>query len=48
MPVVARPLVSALLRRLRSDYPRIRLRVTEGYSGQVEGGAARCAVPRSS
>jgi LysR family nitrogen assimilation transcriptional regulator len=36
VPVVARPLVSALVQRLRRDYPRIRLRVTEGYSGQVE------------
>jgi DNA-binding transcriptional LysR family regulator len=36
VPVVARPLVSTLVQRLRRDYPRIRLRVTEGYSGQVE------------
>lgn len=36
VPVVARPLVSALVQRLRRDYPRIRLRVTEGYTGQVE------------
>src|SRR5690606_8387195 len=36
VPVVARPLVGELVRRLRRDYPRIRLRVSEGYSGQIE------------
>jgi DNA-binding transcriptional LysR family regulator len=36
VPAVSRPMVSALVTRLRRDYPRIRLRATEGYSGQVE------------
>ena len=36
VPVVARPLVGALVRKLRNEYPRIRLRVNEGYSGQIE------------
>ena len=36
VPAVSRPMVSALVTRLRRDTPRIRLRATEGYSGQVE------------
>lgn len=36
VPAIARPLVSALCERLRRDYPRIRLRAREGYSGEVE------------
>lgn len=36
VPAVSRPMVSALVTQLRRDYPRIRLRATEGYSGQVE------------
>jgi len=36
VPAAARPTVSALSLRLREDYPRIRLRAIEGYSGQVE------------
>lgn len=36
VPAVARPLVSMLCSRLRRDYPRIRLRAQEAYSGQVE------------
>jgi DNA-binding transcriptional LysR family regulator len=36
VPAVSRPLVVALLKRLRREYPRIRLRVFEGYSGHVE------------
>jgi DNA-binding transcriptional LysR family regulator len=32
----ARPLVAQLCARLRRDYPRIRLRAREGFSGQVE------------
>lgn len=36
VPAVARPLVSTLCARLRRDYPRLRLRVQEAYSGQVE------------
>jgi len=36
VPVAARTLVAELIARLRDDYPRIRLRVLEGYSGQVE------------
>jgi DNA-binding transcriptional LysR family regulator len=33
---VARPLVSLLFGRLRREFPRIRLRAQESYSGQVE------------
>ncbi len=36
VPAVSRLLVSALCARLRRDYPRLRLRVEEAYSGQVE------------
>lgn len=36
VPAVARPLVAALTARLRREAPRIRLRVLEAYSGQVE------------
>jgi DNA-binding transcriptional LysR family regulator len=36
VPAVSRPTVSALATRLSRDYPRIRLRAVEGYSGQVE------------
>ncbi len=36
VPAVARPLTSLLSARLRREFPRIRLRVREAYSGQVE------------
>lgn len=36
VPAVSRPLVTALVTRMRADYPRIRLRAMEGYSGEVE------------
>lgn len=36
VPAASRPMLSALTLRLRRDYPRIRLRAIEGYSGQVE------------
>lgn len=36
VPAASRPVLSALTARLRRDYPRIRLRAVEGYSGQVE------------
>ena len=36
VPVPARTLVGPLSAKLREAYPRIRLRVLEGYSGQVE------------
>jgi LysR family transcriptional regulator, nitrogen assimilation regulatory protein len=36
VPVAARGLVAALSARLRRDFPGIRLRALEGYSGQVE------------
>jgi DNA-binding transcriptional LysR family regulator len=36
VPGWAQPLVSMLVAKLLSDYPRIRLRVHEAYSGQVE------------
>jgi DNA-binding transcriptional LysR family regulator len=36
VPAVSRPLVGALMERLRVAYPRIRLRALEAYSGQVE------------
>lgn len=36
VPGWAQPLVSELVSKLLADYPRIRLRVHEGYSGQVE------------
>lgn len=36
VPVAARALVAALAGRLRRDYPGIRLRAQEAYSGQVE------------
>lgn len=41
VPAASRPMVSALLTRLQRDYPRIRLRAIEGYSGQIEDGLAR-------
>jgi DNA-binding transcriptional LysR family regulator len=37
VPGWAQPLVTTLLQRLMADYPRVRLRVHESYSGQVEG-----------
>ena len=36
VPGWTQPLVSLLLSKLLADYPRIRLRVQEAYSGQVE------------
>lgn len=36
VPAVSCPLVSALVARLRTDHPRVRLRAVEAYSGQVE------------
>jgi len=36
VPVASRMLVAGLTAQLRDDYPGIRLRVLEGYSGQVE------------
>lgn len=36
VPAVTRPLAGILVQRLRKDFPRIRLRVFEGYSGQIE------------
>jgi LysR family transcriptional regulator, nitrogen assimilation regulatory protein len=36
VPVASRTLVAGLTAQLRDDYPGIRLRVLEGYSGQVE------------
>lgn len=36
VPAVTRPLVGMLCDRLRRQYPRIRLRVHEAYSGQIE------------
>ncbi len=36
VPAVARPLVTALVVRLRQEFPRIRLCALEAYSGQVE------------
>lgn len=36
VPGWAQPLISTLLAKLMADYPRIRLRVHEAYSGQVE------------
>jgi len=36
VPGWAQPLVSALTARVLADYPRIRLRVHEAYSGQIE------------
>jgi DNA-binding transcriptional LysR family regulator len=36
VPVASRTLLAALTAQLRDDYPGIRLRVLEGYSGQVE------------
>ncbi|MFI5001188.1 MAG: LysR family transcriptional regulator [Reyranellales bacterium] len=48
VPGWAQPLVSTLCSRLMRDYPRIRLRVHEAYSGQVEewvaGGRVEVAV----
>lgn len=37
VPGWAQPLVTTLLQQLMADYPRVRLRVHEAYSGQVEG-----------
>lgn len=36
VPAVSRPLLSTLVARVRNEFPRIRLRALEGYSGQVE------------
>lgn len=36
VPVASRTFISQLAAQLRDDYPGIRLRVLEGYSGQVE------------
>jgi LysR family transcriptional regulator, nitrogen assimilation regulatory protein len=36
VPVASRTFISQLTARLRDDYPGIRLRVLEGYSGQIE------------
>ena len=36
VPVASRTLIAGLTAQLRDDYPGIRLRVLEGYSGQVE------------
>jgi DNA-binding transcriptional LysR family regulator len=36
VPVASRTLLAELTAQLRNDYPGIRLRVLEGYSGQVE------------
>jgi LysR family nitrogen assimilation transcriptional regulator len=36
VPVASRGLIAALAAELRKDYPAIRLRALEGYSGQVE------------
>jgi LysR family transcriptional regulator, nitrogen assimilation regulatory protein len=36
VPVASRTFIAELTARLRDDYPGIRLRVLEGYSGQVE------------
>ena len=36
VPGFARPLLGVLCQRLRREFPRIRLRAREGYSGQVE------------
>ena len=36
VPVASRTLLAELTAQLRDDYPGIRLRVLEGYSGQVE------------
>jgi DNA-binding transcriptional LysR family regulator len=36
VPIAARSLLGALSAKLQQTYPRIRLRVLEGYSGQVE------------
>jgi LysR family nitrogen assimilation transcriptional regulator len=40
VPGWAQPLVTTLVQRLMADYPRVRLRVHEAYSGQVEGWVA--------
>ena len=36
VPALSRPLVSRLCMRLRREFPRVRLRAHESYSGQVE------------
>ncbi|HTR85675.1 MAG TPA: LysR family transcriptional regulator [Reyranella sp.] len=36
VPGWAHPLVTTLVRQLQADYPRVKLRVHEAYSGQVE------------
>jgi len=36
VPGISRPLISLLCARLRAEFPGIRLRALEGYSGQVE------------
>lgn len=44
VPGWAQPLISALTTRVLADYPRIRLRVHEAYSGQVEAWVANGRV----
>jgi DNA-binding transcriptional LysR family regulator len=44
VPGWAQPLVTTLVQRLMADYPRVRLRVHESYSGQVEGWIANGQV----
>jgi DNA-binding transcriptional LysR family regulator len=44
VPGWAQPLISALTTRVLADYPRIRLRVHEAYSGQVESWVANGRV----
>lgn len=36
VPVISRRLTSSLVRRLQAAYPDIKLRILEGYSGQIE------------
>ena len=36
VPVISRRLTSSLVRRLQATYPDIKLRILEGYSGQIE------------
>jgi DNA-binding transcriptional LysR family regulator len=44
VPGWAQPLVSVLVSKLLADYPRIRLRVHEAYSGQIEDWVANGRV----
>jgi len=44
VPGWAQPLVTTLVQRLLADYPRLRLRVHEAYSGQVESWIANGQV----